>query len=227
MNFKFLFAEACQKWKLETSVIDFPSQFRQIFILSVVTPSSLSALRIFGCHMQPMQLFPEFCPQFAILSASYGADTTSSTSSTKQLLSRSRGQVVFEPLRYWPRAQLFEQLHQRRIVIEIVSANEKRKHRNMPSEFHVERNQSGGAKLEFQIAGFPPQRQNKYADRHGLIFCTTSLLAKFLNILLQSTPTALDVFCERLELLRAESRFVCGNSDQFVIPPIWGTKLRP
>lgn len=227
MNFKFLFAEACQKWKLETSVIDFPSQFRQIFILSVVTPSSLSALRIFGCHMQPMQLFPEFCPQFAILSASYGADTTSSTSSTKQLLSRSRGQVVFEPLRYWPRAQLFEQLHQRRIVIEIVSANEKRKHRNIPSEFHVERNQSGGAKLEFQIAGFPPQRQNKYADRHGLIFCSTSLLAKFLNILLQSIPTALDVFCERLGLLRAESRFVCGNSDQFVIPPIWGTKLRP
>jgi len=96
--------------------------------------------------------------------------------------------------------------HVRRIVIEIVSANEKRKHRNIPSEFYEERNQSGGAKLEFQIAGFPPQRQNKYADRHGLIFCSTSLLAKFLNILLQSTPTALDVFMNHLDCseLRAD-----------------------
>jgi len=73
--------------------------------------------------MQPMQLFPEFCPQFAILNASYAAAAHSSAA--EQLLSRARGQVVFEPLRYWPRAQLFEQLHQRRIVIQIVSASEK------------------------------------------------------------------------------------------------------
>jgi len=79
--------------------------------------------------MQPMQLFPEFCPQFAILNASYAAAARSSAA--EQLLSRARGQVVFEPLRYWPRAQLFEQLHQRRIVIQIVSASDEKAERNV------------------------------------------------------------------------------------------------
>jgi len=115
--------------------------------------------------MQPMQLFPEFCPQFAILNASYAAAAHSSAA--EQLLSRARGQVVFEPLRYWPRAQLFEQLHQRRIVIQIVSASKKNRGKRQKCRKYESR--SGGAQLEFQIARLPLQRQNKYADRQGLI----------------------------------------------------------
>lgn len=138
-----------------------------------------------------MQLFPEFCPQFAILNAAAAscARTTSSWPSSDELLSRARGQVVFEPLRYRPRTELFEQLHQRRIVIQIVAGSEKNRERNVPSE-NASRNRDevlllGRAIRISNAANFAADRTNMQIDDGDLSRSSPFLLAKFLNILFQ------------------------------------------